>query len=84
MQRKDGLTVRIQIKDERGNVVDTVEAVAFKGLLSLAHEDGLTSVRTRVLQLPTEENGRTAVVAAKVVTRKGTFTATVPSEARSK
>ena len=76
MQRKDGLVVRIQIKDEQGRVVGETDAVTFKGLLSLAHEDGLKSVRTKIVQLPTEENGRTAVVQARVRTGRGSFTGT--------
>jgi hypothetical protein len=74
MQRKEGLVVRIQIKDESGRVVGETEAVTMKGLLSLAHEDGLQSVRTRIVELPTEANGRTAVVHSVVRTRRGTFT----------
>src|SRR5262249_51365443 len=68
MQRRDGFLVKIKIKDERGNVVDEVEAIAFKGLLNIAHEEGLKLVETTVVQLPTEENGKTAVVTARVVT----------------
>jgi hypothetical protein len=74
MRARDGFLVKIKIKDERGNVVDETEAIAFKGLLNLAHEDGLKSVKTTVVQLPTEENGKTAVVTATVKTQKGTFT----------
>lgn len=74
IQRRDGLVVRIQIKDERGQVVGEVDAVAFKGLLSLAHEEGLVGVKTRIVELPTEANGGTAVVLSRVKTRKGTFT----------
>jgi hypothetical protein len=76
MQRREGFIVRIKIKDERGNVVDEIEAIAFKGLLALAHEDGLKSVKTKILQLPTEENQKTAVARARVRTSKGSFTAT--------
>lgn len=74
MQRRDGLVIRIQIKDEQGRVVGETDAVTFKGLLSLAHEDGLRSVQTQIVQLPSEENGRTAVARSTVRTRKGTFT----------
>jgi hypothetical protein len=76
MQRRDGFIVRIKIKDERGNVIDEIEAIAFKGLLALAHEEGLKSVRTTIVQIPTEENQKTAVVTAKVKTSKGVFTGT--------
>jgi hypothetical protein len=74
MQRKEGLVVRIQIKDEAGRVVGETDAVTFKGLLSLAHDEGLKSVTTKLLELPSEANGRTAVVASTVETRKGVFT----------
>lgn len=74
MQRKDGLVVRIQIKDEAGRVVGEVDAVTYKGLLSLAHEEGLRFVRTELVQVPAEENGRTAIARAVVRTRRGTFT----------
>ncbi len=76
MQRRDGFIVKIKIKDERGQVIDEIEAIAFKGLLALAHDDGLKSVKTKVLQLPTDENQKTAVVEACVRTSKGTFTGT--------
>jgi hypothetical protein len=76
MQRRDNFLVKIKIKDERGNIVDETEAISFKGLLALAHDDGLKSVKTTVVQLPTEENGKTAVITAEVTTAKGTFTGT--------
>jgi hypothetical protein len=74
MQRKDGFVVRIKIKDETGKVVGETDAIAFKGLLSLAHEEGLRSVRTKLIQIPSEENGRTAIAISKVRTSRGRFT----------
>ena len=74
MQRKDGFVVRIKLKDENGKVVGEVDAISYKGLLSLAHEEGLRSVRTELTQVPGEENRRTAVVRAVVRTRRGRFT----------
>jgi hypothetical protein len=74
MQRKDGLVVRIAIKDETGRVVDEVDAVTMKGLLSLAHDDGLRHVTTVLEQVPSEDNGRVAIVRSRVVTRRGVFT----------
>jgi hypothetical protein len=74
MQRREGLVVRIQIKDEQGRVVGETEAVTLKGLLALAHEDGLKSVRTELVQAPTEQNGRTAIARSTVRTRRGVFT----------
>ena len=73
VQRRDGLVVRIQIKNEGGEVVGETDAVAFKGLLSLAHEEGLKRVTTRLVQVPSEDNRRTAIVRSTVVTRKGVF-----------
>jgi hypothetical protein len=74
MQRKDGFVVRIKIKDETGKVVGETDAIAFKGLLSLAHEEGLRSVRTKLIQVPSEENGRTAIAISRVRTCRGRFT----------
>lgn len=73
MLRKEGFIVRISIKDEHGRVVGEVEAITYKGLLALAHEDGLKAVRTKLVQIPDESNGRTAIVMASVRTRKGVF-----------
>ena len=74
MQRKDGFIVRIKIKDEHGNVVGEADAIAYKGLLSVAHDEGLKSVKTEVVQVPTEDNARSAIVRATVRTRRGVFT----------
>ncbi len=72
--RREGLVVRLKLRDERGSVIGETDAVSYRGLLSLAHEDGLRSVRTRVLQLPTRDNGSSAVVFAVVRTCRGVFT----------
>ena len=73
MRNGEGLIVRIQIKDAEGKVVGETDAVPFKGLLSLAHEDGLRSVKTKLLQRPSSENRWTAIVQSRVRTRRGTF-----------
>lgn len=39
----------------------------YAGLLDLAHEKGLKSITTAIVQLPTEENKRTAICTATVV-----------------
>jgi hypothetical protein len=65
--------VRIAVRDERGAIVREVDAIAYKGLLALAHEDDLRRVTTRIVQLPTRDNGLTAVVFARVRTRRGVF-----------
>jgi hypothetical protein len=73
---REGLVIRIAVRDEHGRVVGEVDAVSLKGLLSLAHEEELRSIRTRIVELPKGENGRRAVVRATVRTRRGVFTAT--------
>jgi hypothetical protein len=45
--------------------------VLYAGLLAEAHERGLQSIETRVLQLPAEENGWTAVAQATVTMKDG-------------
>jgi hypothetical protein len=52
-----------------------VDYVLFTGLLVEAHQRGLRSIRTRMLRLPSAENGRWAVCQASVTTARGTFTA---------
>jgi hypothetical protein len=74
--KREGLIVRIQVKDERGRVIGEVDAVSLKGLLSLAHDEELRSVRTRIVELPTSANGQRAVVKATVRTKRGAFTGT--------
>jgi hypothetical protein len=74
--KREGLVVRIQVRDERGRVIGEIDAVSLKGLLSLAHDEELRSVRTRIVELPTDTNGFRAVVRAAVRTRRGLFTAT--------
>lgn len=48
--------------------------VLFSGLLDLAHQDGLKSIETDIVQFPLECNDMTCVITAKVVTDIGTFT----------
>lgn len=47
--------------------------VLYAGLLDLAHSQGLRAVRTSLLQVPSEDNGQTAIVHAEVDTDRGTF-----------
>ncbi len=47
--------------------------VLYAGLLDLAHSQGLRAIRTHLLQVPSEENGQTAIVHAEVDTDRGTF-----------
>ncbi len=48
--------------------------VKFEGLLDLGHQDGLSEVTTDIVDLPTDENGNTCIVSARVVTKRGIFT----------
>jgi hypothetical protein len=48
--------------------------VLYAGLLDLAHERGLRSVTTTLVQIPSEVNGLTAICHATVETETGTFT----------
>jgi hypothetical protein len=48
--------------------------VLYAGLLDLAHERGLKSITTTLVQLPSEANGMIAVCHATVETEQGTFT----------
>lgn len=68
-------TRTVDIHDRAGNIIGSKDVVLYAGLLSQAHEEGLTRVRTSILQIPTEENGRLAIVKAEVETSKGLFEA---------
>ncbi len=70
---QNGLICTIQIKDRTGRVIGTKEVVTYQGLLSKAHDEGLQRVATRLVQVPTDENGRTAIAKALVETKKGRF-----------
>lgn len=47
--------------------------VTYEGLLDLAHQDGLISIRTELIQIPTEDNNFLAIVKAVASTDKGVF-----------
>jgi hypothetical protein len=47
--------------------------VVYEGLLDEAHQQGLNRISTTLIQVPTDENGNMAIVAAEVETGKGTF-----------
>lgn len=67
------LVTTIEVKDEQGRVVETKDVVTYAGLLNRAHQEGLTSIRTRLVQAPSAANDMTAICLAEVVTAKGTF-----------
>jgi hypothetical protein len=47
--------------------------VLYEGLLDEAHQQGLHRISTTLIQIPHDENGNVAIVAAEVETAKGTF-----------
>lgn len=73
MGSQNGLVRTIEIKDKSGRVVETKEVVTYAGLLNRAHEEGLKSIRTRLVQTPSAGNDMTAISLAEVVTEKGVF-----------
>jgi hypothetical protein len=48
--------------------------VLYAGLLDEAHQQGLTAIKTQLVQVPTSQNGQVAICLAEVTTEKGTFT----------
>jgi hypothetical protein len=48
--------------------------VLYAGLLDEAHQQGLKSIKTQLLQCPSGENGHVAICYAEVTTDRGTFT----------
>jgi hypothetical protein len=73
--KADQLVRTIEIRDRNGRVVGTKEVVTYQGLLSKAHDEGLKRVATSLVQVPTDDNGRTAIAKAAVETGKGLFEA---------
>ncbi|HLJ66498.1 MAG TPA: hypothetical protein VKX16_03970 [Chloroflexota bacterium] len=49
------------------------EFALYAGLLDEAHRQGLKRISTTLIQVPSDENGHTAIVAAEVETERGTF-----------
>ena len=67
------LTTKIDIHNKDGKKVGEKEVVTYAGVLALAHDDGLRSIRTTLVQIPDKENDQTAIVTATVRTNKGVF-----------
>jgi hypothetical protein len=65
--------VTIPTRNDRGEVTGEKQFVVYAGLLAVAHEIGLDQIHATVLQMPTEQNGMTAVVRAVVQGKRGTF-----------
>lgn len=68
------LTVKIPVRDRDGRVIEEKEVATYAGLLARAHEEGLQSVTTRIVQIPSDENRGMAIVEATVTTSRGTYT----------
>jgi hypothetical protein len=49
------------------------EFVRYEGLLDEAHQQGLCRISTTLIQIPRDDNGNVAIVAAEVETTRGTF-----------
>jgi len=47
--------------------------ITYRGLIHLAHQQGLSATATELVQAPDAANGMTAIVTARVTTEKGTF-----------
>src|SRR5437773_11530181 len=48
--------------------------VLYAGLLDEAHQLGLRSIKTELVQVPSAQNGNVAICLAEVTTEKGSFT----------
>lgn len=70
---KQTFIVNIPIRDRDGRVVGQKQVIRYEGLLAKAHEDGLRSIATQLVQAPTKDNGEVAIVRAVIVTCRGTF-----------
>jgi len=71
--RNENLVTRIHVTDDQGNVVGEREVVTYAGLLNQAHKEGLKRIEASITQLPTPENGMTALATAKVTMENGVF-----------
>jgi hypothetical protein len=69
------LTTTIDIHDKEGRKIGEKEVATYSGILALAHDEGLRSIITKLVQVPTKENGTVAIVTAVVRTNRGVFTA---------
>ena len=49
------------------------EFIRYKGLLSLAHNEGLTTIAIDTIQLPDESNGNRCIIMATVSGDRGTY-----------
>jgi hypothetical protein len=61
----------MQVADEHTIDLHGKEYTLYPGLLAQAHERGLHSIDEQIVQIPTEENGRLAIVRATVTDKDG-------------
>jgi hypothetical protein len=73
--KQDQLIRTIEIRDRSGRAIGSKDVVTYAGLLAKAHDEGLARVKTTLVQIPSEDNGRTAIAKAEVQTGKGLFEA---------
>lgn len=73
MKAASALIRTIELKDRNGRVVGSKEVVTYQGLLSKAHDEGLKSIKTTLIQNPGDENGRVAIAHAEIETSRGVF-----------
>ncbi len=71
MKADQRLIRAIGVHDRAGNVVGSKDVVLYAGPLRQAHEEGLAKIRASILLIPTEENGRLAIIKAEVETSEG-------------
>src|SRR5262245_15352130 len=67
------LTTRIKVKDQDGRVIAEKEVATYAGLLSRAHEEGLKSIVTELVQVPSLANKMVAIAKAQVTTERGAY-----------
>lgn len=70
---RQSFIINLPIKDKDGRVVGHKQVVRYEGLLAKAHEDGLRSIATQLIQAPSKTNNDVAIVRAVVVTGRGSF-----------
>ena len=65
--------VHINTKEDDGST-RVKEFITYAGLLAVAHDIGLEEMNTAVVQMPTDDNGQTAVIRAIAKGKPGLFT----------
>ncbi|HXF48325.1 MAG TPA: hypothetical protein VNL73_02720, partial [Verrucomicrobiae bacterium] len=71
--REHGFIRSLEKHNGKGQVVATEEVVIYKGLLALAHEDGLKRLVTELVDFPSDVNRLTAIFEAEAETNRGVF-----------